>query len=200
MLIHDTKELRLRARSHAKYDHIKQGTYGDARTNGKTEFQGCAVGCLSTPHRKKEMRDHIIEHGTPREEDGEQFFEASFYGNEQREWIEEEFGICNTMMLAGEAFFEAQPTHGAAIEFVKNFALSFNEGADFTEEMVQEWCAEQFGYGIYEWEAIQNWIYEKQCSAEYDREEPVVYEDEIKRLTILFLDWIKSIKPAAVTV
>ena len=63
MRIHDTEKLVARARSHARADHVMQGTYGRVRSNGKAQFEGCAVGCLSTPSYEEglgEMMDNTV--------------------------------------------------------------------------------------------------------------------------------------------
>lgn len=195
MEIKNTKELRLRARSHAKYDHIKQGTYGSGHTNGKTEYKGCAVGCLSVPHRQADLKAFIREHGALNQE--EDAYVVNFHGFEQREWIEAEFGICEALMIVGEGFFEAQPTHGGAIEFVKNFALAFNEGADFTPTMAHEWCEEHMeGRWATDWEDVKDWI---TYVVYQSGDENVTFESVCAALTEEFLGWIHSVKRVPVS-
>lgn len=140
MKVHDTHELHLRATAHAKEDHLKQGTYGDVTKNGKLNYVGCAIGCLSTPHRKAELIRFLTKHTTVNEWKlaGKTQYDVSFDldSNDQREMLTEEFGICRALAVTAEGFFEAQPTHGAAIEFFKRFALALNEGANFTHAQV----------------------------------------------------------------
>lgn len=175
MRIKNTKELRLRARAHAKADHIQQGTYGSGTTNGKTEYEGCAVGCLATPHRLKDLREYIIKHGHAW--DGENY-EADFDGEWQRQKVAKEFGITERLMILAEGFFETQEYHGGAIEFVKNFATSLNEGADITPRMVDSWAEENLG------SRINSFTYVETC----------LYYKSIEEMTAKFLSWVKSIK------
>lgn len=162
MKIKNVKELQLRANAHARLDHYRQGTYGSGKTNGHTEYRGCAVGCLATPHRKDDLRDFIITHGKKRGD----WYEVNFAGPEQREMIEGEFGICEDLIVVAEGFFEAQPTHGGAIEFVKRFSHSLNEGSDFDGALVEAWCLAVFKDAVTNWEDVSNYI-----SSEIDYED-----------------------------
>lgn len=142
----NTKELKLRAASHVKYDHIKQGTYGQGKVNGYAEFKGCAIGCLSTPHRKAELRSFLRQHLETREEALRQFegrslpknyeFTLKLDDEYQRKRLGEEFGLTRLLVIAAEALFEAQRYHGDAINFVRNFAYAIPEGVEITDREV----------------------------------------------------------------
>jgi hypothetical protein len=139
MKIKNTKELKLRANGHARSDHILQGTYGDASANGHVKYEGCAVACLSTPHRKRSLRAFIKEHtGTWGGYDRDVA--------DMRKDLAKEFGINRYLVIAAEGYFEAQETHGAAIEFVKNFAHALPEGANITPGQVKAFLKQQFGW------------------------------------------------------
>jgi len=148
MKIKNTKELVLRARGHAKLDHIAQGTYGDGTVNGDVEFKGCAIACLATPHRKKDMRAWFIKWLGENYEPG--------YSNEVEfddhadliPALEREFGITQGLARAAEALFESQSTHGAAINFIPAFAEALNEGADITPKAVQKMWLDLTGYHL----------------------------------------------------
>lgn len=189
MKIHNTKELRARARSHAKYDHVKQGTYGDGSTNGKTEYQGCAVGCLAVPHKKADLRAFIIANGFF-DKFEEMYVMRDVSGDTQRRRVANQFGINESLMIMGEGFFEAQPTHGGAIEFIKNFALAFNEGADFTPAMVRKYAFEHYDQSITEWEEIRCWF----KNQNWRSPNPISYDKICAEHTEMFLSWIKGVK------
>ena len=130
MKLKNIAELKRRAKWHAANDHVKQGTYGDVTKNGDFEFHGCAVGCLAMPHTKRGMRRFLSGRW---DEDLRMF---ALYPDEMYQALTEEFGITNALAREADDLFEEQPTHGAAIEFVKNFANALNEGADITTQMV----------------------------------------------------------------
>ena len=126
MKIKNTAELRRRANAHARNDRIAQGTYGDASVNGHVEYHGCAIGCLSTPHRKAELRTYLLSQGADILDIPRPNVEAMLRR------LSREFGISPALARCAEAIFETLPTHGAAIEFIPKFAASLNEGADIT--------------------------------------------------------------------
>jgi hypothetical protein len=131
-----------------------QGTYGNVYLNGKAEFQGCAVGCLSTPHTQNRMYAFLKEH-------------LSYGGNSggldheglgQRESLTEDFGLNPTLIAVVEALFECQPTHGAAIEFVPQFANALHEGAEINDDAVLEWLDHRELPVVSEWNPIHDEI------------------------------------------
>jgi hypothetical protein len=135
MKIKNTRELKLRARAHAKFDHVQQGTYGRGRVNGVAVFKGCMVGCLSTPHRQADLRRFLkrwLEFpGAPG---------VSCIGREpenQHRAMAREFGISLSLTALAEGLFEAQLTHGEAIDFVCDFACSLPAGADIGPRQVR---------------------------------------------------------------
>lgn len=128
MRIKNTAELVRRANWHARYDHIEQGTYGDATVNGVAEFKGCAIACLSTPHTKKGLRDFL--RGIFGGSGSGELNEFGWKSDDQRKALAKEFGICRTLALVLEGLFESQKTHGAAIEFIPAFAKALKEGSD----------------------------------------------------------------------
>lgn len=131
--IKNGRELVLRAQSHARHDHIKQGTYGDGSVNGHVEFKGCAVGCLSTPHRKRDLRNFLrsFTGGVP----GNVSLDDR---NAQVEGLRREFGITEALADLLEAIFEGIETHGAAIEFIPAAAkaIAACEGKNITDRQV----------------------------------------------------------------
>jgi hypothetical protein len=137
MKIKNTRELRLRAAAHTKLDHVKQGTYGRVRCNGHAEYKGCAVGCLSTPHRKRDLLKFAKEvfASSPwlSKQEGA-WVEVRGIGYSQREALAAEFGICERLGVMAEGFFEAQITHSEAIDFIRDFAYALPEGIDIDEE------------------------------------------------------------------
>jgi hypothetical protein len=175
MKVHDTKELKLRARSHAKADHIQQGTYGNASANGKPTYEGCAVSCLATPHRLKDLTKYVKEKGTY--DSFDETYYVEFGGEEQRKKVAKEFGINQKLMQVAEGFFEAQEYHGAAIEFVKDFACALNEGADITPRMVNKWTTDNLN--------LRNILNFTEIGA---------HSFDIEADTVKFRSWLRSIK------
>lgn len=131
--IKNTGELVLRAQAHARHDRIRQGTYGDASVNGHAEYKGCFIGCLSTPHRKRDLFSFLRK---ARDEGSLEYFDD----HDQRLALHREFGICLELSYLCEAIFEGLPTHGAAIEFLPAFAkaLAPCEGKRITDAQVQK--------------------------------------------------------------
>lgn len=198
MKIHDTEKLRKRADSHAKEDHIKQGTYGHAETNGYTEYKGCAVSCLATPSLDEGLVNWIKLKGAMRvEKDGTDVWKVGgilpgpFMSARLRETVEDQFGINTTLMIIAEGLFEAQPTHGAAIEFVKEFAHSFKEGTDITEQMAYDWGFAVTGRDLNTWERV-GFVLHQQAATD-DREAPS-YKRACKKMTKEFLKFCKDPK------
>ena len=134
-VIKNKRELVLRAKGHARADHVQQGTYGRASVNGYADFKGCAIGCLATPHRQPELRKFLRDlfKGPVRDRHLE---DAGLDEYKQQELLKREFGICPALARAAESFFESQRTHGAAIEFIPAFAMSLPEGRNVTQRTV----------------------------------------------------------------
>ena|ERR1700690_1419548 len=174
MKIKNTKELRLRANDHAKHDRIKQGTYGDGNVNGHAEFKGCAIGCLSTPHRKAELREFLrgIFGGASEGWQQLEYAENDLDDFGQMKLLSKEFGICPELARSAEALFEGCDTHGAAIEFVPAFAKALPEGADIRPNAVVAFWKQQDEGG--------RCAYEEGCAVS----DPTIKEQ--------FLDWLKS--------
>lgn len=170
MKIKNKKELVLRARGHARTDHITQGTYGHAEANGHVEYRGCAIGCLSTPHRQKDLRRFVL--------DGVDFDDDSGMVRT----LAEEFGICPALARAAEAIFEGLDTHGQAIEFIPAFARALPEGVDIGSRSVADWWrkntrASATCYGPGDWGF--GWLYSRRHDAATIRDE--------------FLDWLRGL-------
>lgn len=125
-------EFRLRARAHARLDHVVQGTYGKASVNGDAEFKGCLIGCLSTPHRKRSLIRYLREHI------GAKSGVTGFFDDDaQVKSIEREFGIPRGIQRIAENIFEAFPFHGEAINFLPEFADAIPEGVVFTHPQIK---------------------------------------------------------------
>lgn len=143
MVIKDTHKLVERAEWHAEQDHIYQGTYGAGKVNGETEFKGCAIGCLATPHGDEELAEFLRRY---LREDltaspsiwGEGMTFLGLDSIEQTYEIEEQFGICTELLRVVEDIFEGLPTHGDAINFLPAFARALPEGADIKGADVME--------------------------------------------------------------
>lgn len=182
MLTKNTKELKLRGAAHARADHIKQGTYGRGWTNGKTVFEGCAVGCLSTPHRQAALVKFLKEHLSsfafdPEENPDGDTWELHLSDNRQREMLEEEFGLNSELIKLTEALFEAQPTHGAAINFVRDFSAAVPEGVNIEDEDCERF-AESFKLSLWrEWNEV---------------EEDITDSGNVEGITTSYLDWLRN--------
>lgn len=177
MKIKNTRELVLRAQGHARADHIKQGTYGSSRTNGKTEFTGCAITCLAAPSRLADLRAWIK--AVPREgfsmEDHDEHALIRQLG--------EEFGICESLARLVEIIFESLDFHGEAINFIPQFAKALVEGSSFTDYAVWNW-AEKHGV-----EPAHRGMWEIETDSYYD---PVI---SITDLRDQFLAWVSARRP-----
>lgn len=138
-VIKNKRELVLRAEGHARSDHIMQGTYGDISANGSVEFYGCAIGCLATPHRQKELRAFFDEKKVESVPGVSPYVPSGvFHSRNLLTKLEEEFGICPALGRCAEAIFEDMPTHGSAISFIPKFARALPEGVDITGKMLAE--------------------------------------------------------------
>lgn len=128
-IIRNTKTLRERAEWHAAKDHVMQGTYGRGDVNGKAEFKGCVIGCLATPHGDalvEYLRDNLsIGEGIRLMSRGDYSLTSDIY---------EQFGIEPELMRLAEDVFEGLSTHGAAINFVRDFVRALPEGAKIDAE------------------------------------------------------------------
>lgn len=196
MKIKNTKELRLRAASHVRDDHVIQGTYGDVTRNGHVTFKGCAIGCLSTPHRKAEMLKFLEEHSGP-------YGGLSISNKDQRGLLATEFGINRALAMTAEGFFEAQLTHGAAIQFVKEFADSLVEGSELTPSDVLRWLKSNLKLTGLEANVEGNVTFydEVDYALKHRGNEPLhpdseELEERVGSLTEKFLGWLRSRKPA----
>lgn len=130
MKIKNTKELVLRAKGHARLDHVRQAEYGTGAINGEVEFYGCAIGCLATPHRKQEAKSFLkrfVRHYIKGEVN-----EFSLNPDDLTKQLSKEFGICEALARSAESCFESCDTHEEAIDFIPAFAAALNEGADIT--------------------------------------------------------------------
>jgi hypothetical protein len=139
MKIKNTRELVLRAQWHARHDHVKQGTYGDVSMNGEVEYQGCAIGCLSTPHTKKGMRAYFDKFSSRWYRSGGGRTVVLPESDVMVRDLGKEFGICPALARAAEECFEGAETHGAAISFIPAFAKALNEGARISDRQVERW-------------------------------------------------------------
>jgi hypothetical protein len=143
--IKNKKELVLRAQGHARHDRVAQGTYGNGKVNGHADYRGCAIGCLSTPHRKADLRAWLMEHlskATYAYVDAAGNKEVGIQDIHMLNVLERDFGIGWEVARVAEAIFEALPTHGAAIEFIPAFAKALPEGVEIDGELVREWWEE----------------------------------------------------------
>jgi hypothetical protein len=149
MRIKNVKLLRARARWHAKEGHVKQGTYGGGRVNGEVEFHGCFVGCLATPHSKRALKSFLQENlsGLVWASGESHLLERTV--REQHRTLTATFGLTPPLIALIEAFFEAQPTHAEAIDFVPKVAAALNEGADISPKDVRLWWRERHPSSIY---------------------------------------------------
>jgi hypothetical protein len=143
MQIRNADELVRRANYHARFDHIVQGTYGRAKTNGDVQFQGCWIGCLATPHRKGELKDHIEKVGLDSFDLGGNLKGWHYVDEDDdvlTERLYEEFGITEALARHAEIIFENLDYHGEAIEFVPGLAkvLAEIEGIEIDDERLVE--------------------------------------------------------------
>lgn len=148
MRIKNTGELVLRAQGHARSDHIEQGTYGQLKANGFAEFRGCAIGCLATPHRKRDLKAlyRALMGGNRRSRHASGAYITTMDDLRQIEFssdglirgLKREFGICSELARCAEAIFEAQELHGEAISFIPAFARALREGADITPRKLRK--------------------------------------------------------------
>lgn len=153
MKIKNVALFRRRARAHAKAGHVTQGTYGSGKVNGHAEYKGCFVSCLATPHQKgaltKYIKDKLKAAKNPYQEDPHTPLGGLFYlntnGPAHKRIITKEFGLCPELLTVIEGFFEAQRTHGAAINFVPAVAAALNEGADIKPSAVQRFIQNELG-------------------------------------------------------
>lgn len=143
MKIKNKRELVLRAQYHARHDHVKQGTYGIGRANGQVEFQGCAIGCLAAPHRKKDLRDYVRAifdktkvpaYSHLINSDGSMYDPRD--SDELVAEVGREFGLTPRLLRAAEDVFEGLIEHADAIDFIPAFAKALPEGARITDRQV----------------------------------------------------------------
>ena len=174
-MIHDTKELRLRARGHHRADRICQGRYGDMEDRS---FRGCAIGCLGTPHRRDALRAFINKHFTFNSQ--WQDYSGELGAGEQRQALQREFGIRLPLAHACEAFFEAQETNAAASNFLLHFAEALNEGAEIRRRDLDRFFKDNFGCRMpTRWRGIEELV-----------------EQNPRPITAKFIAWIKDQKPS----
>lgn len=135
--IRNKAELVRRSRGHARLDHVKQGTYGLITANGQADFQGCAIGCLATPHTQRGIRGMLAKLGWSaihHAKDGG-FYEGS---EDQLDRLLSEFGIEPELARCAEAIFESLPYHGGAISFIPAFAEALPEGYNLTPKRIKK--------------------------------------------------------------
>lgn len=182
MKLKNTRELVLRARAHARHDHVQQGTYGRGSVNGDVRFKGCAIGCLATPHRKSELRSFLRSLFGGPQLYYKDFSSQGLNSDGMVGKLRREFGINWALARAAESFFEAQPTHGAAINFIPAFAAALNEGANITPGAVRRfWYKHRIGFN----DSLRD-VYV------YDYEASGPTSEQVKVLTPIFLDWLRS--------
>lgn len=187
MKIKNTRELVLRAQAHARADHILQSTYGEGSVNGDEEYQGCAIGCLSTPHRRTELRAFLRQYlGEWRAWSGKKDITLTSYQMTAR--LGEEFGICPELARAAEDVFERLDTHGAAIEWIPAFAKALVEGSSVTPAMMRAWAKRIEG-------PIGITINEVTCDAVSFAEGDL--KDRAELVGLNLLDWLSGLKPRA---
>lgn len=189
MKIKNTRELRLRADAHARLGHIAQGTYGDVSANGDVEFKGCAVGCLSTPHRKRDLLAWLKDKVKAGE--ASEWADSYDYCVTQSAALKalgEEFGITKRLAIVAEAAFEHQETHGQAIEFVREFAHALPEDVDIQDRHVEAFLRR---VGFSKLGARRG---------SYDRvgTEAAAHAGSIEAFTDQFLSWVRSRAPQPV--
>ena len=206
MKLKNTAELRLRALAHAREDHIRQGTYGSGSVNGHANFEGCAITCLATPHRKGELREFL------RGIFGDRGSTASFraFGRDefhQMRDLRRDFGIHASLARMAEALFESQPTHGAAINIIPRFANALarrGDGRLSVTELRKAWrrtmatdCRPGFTPDDYQvsWPTMQNSdeypsAYERESAYRSAAKARRVYQENLYRRQHAFLGWL----------
>lgn len=164
-IIKNKQKLVERAKGHAKLDHVTQGTYGRAKTNGDVEFKGCFIGCYATPHTQDELREWIERHGfrgNPPSPFSE-FAGMLYVDASEAELVEEldrQFGICEGIARSAETVFENINKDSDAIDFLPRVAEALPEGVDVTDEMVEEWAEIGMSHDTFEedGEALIAWL------------------------------------------
>lgn len=178
----NTKELRLRANAHCDRDHVEQGTYGSIKRNGRFLYQGCAVGCLSVPHRKRDLEKYLREVAATEEEKGgsiRSYWWAFAEGDDEIARLQTEFGLQRPLLTVAEACFEGQGKHGAAIEFIRDFAHAVPEDVDIRPRDVMAFLRSQ---GYYE------------LASTFDYGDLMMGRDPrvVAPFTKAFLDWLRN--------
>lgn len=153
----NTRELRLRANSHARAGHVMQGTYGKGKLNGLPGYRGCAIACLAAPHRKRDLLKML--RGLIGHKRTGMWHEGPFTSGRWRKALKSEFGLCDGLIRVVEGYFEAQPTHAQAIDFVRDFAHALPEGTDIQDRHVRAFMRRQ-GYtgGLAEYTQIETFV------------------------------------------
>lgn len=137
MEIHDTAKLVERAVWHSEIEKgVVGGHYGLVSLDGAGDihFEGCWIGCLSTPHGKAALRSYATDQGWT----GVQF--TGFDDDRQVEDLEREFGLNHRLVRLQEYVFENLPgkqTEGPL--FVVETAKAFVEGSLVTVEDADNW-------------------------------------------------------------
>lgn len=199
---------RRRANWHAKEGHIRQGTYGGGKVNGKAIFHGCFVGCLATPHTKSKLTEFLranLDGPGPFDSPGDETVLIETTINDQHKRLSREFGLTLPLIAVIEALFEAQPTHAEAIDFVPAVARAANAGADITPKSVREFWTVHFpDSGVVPakrppLEDDTNWAQLR--TAIKNRNYPRTTRArnrEVRKATEEFLTWLRTQKPVAV--
>jgi hypothetical protein len=196
---------RRRANAHALAGHIAQGTYGEGRSNGITEYKGCFVGCLTTPHTKRSLRSFVkAKLKKYQNADSSQVFMGLNEGGSLlHQQLSSEFGLCKPLIVLIEAFFEAQRTHKQAINFIPDVAAALNEGADIRPAAVQAFVNELGlrGRPMGHYNSQGAWIVNevpldiKMC--DYYNVFRQLREHNVPRQTQKFLTWLANQTPVA---
>ena len=133
--IKNGRELVLRAQGHARQDRITQATYGRGTVNGDVKLEACWIGCLSTPHRKPQLRSFLRKLGF----DGNGFTqEFHLDSQESLSQLENEFGINLCLARVCEAIFESResPEEGTKVTVRLAKAIAACEGKRLTPKQI----------------------------------------------------------------
>lgn len=148
MKIKNKAELVRRARWHRTEDRFVQGHYADFEpTNGDVKFTGCAIGCLATPARKRELKGWMeklresIGHFVTTKDLG-----AWDDSDSQTKRLGQEFGITEALARLAEGVFESADTREEAADFVVEFAKALPEGKNITPRMVATFRRNAYDY------------------------------------------------------
>lgn len=188
MLTKNIPELRNRADFHRKWDNITGGTYGSPRLDaeGRVRVGGCAVGCLSTPHRGRDIYAQIAEGRLSRIfTGGELYFSPtdpdSARSITQHQRLTEDFGLNSRLIRAIEGLFESQGSPEAKSKFLHTTAHAIPDGVQITCADVDAFTGEHIGVtsGKAEWDEV--------CHA--------VERRNVRQITKAFHKWLRNFSP-----